>query len=380
MKCLLGIHHFLDPNKGAPGATTNLGNALSKYGCEVDYFSFDTAFNCGSGESIRRRILYPWKQHEFLCKHSAEYDIIDLSTGDGWIWASLGRPNAKKRHALVTRSHGLEHVVSEVKRSDAREGQQTLSWKYPVYHGGYKLWEVAQSLRLADKSFFLNSFDRDYAINKLGVPHENTVVVAAGIGTNFLALNRNRPSPEAQSPFGIAFVGSFNERKGAQTFTAAMQSILRKFPNVKVSFLGTGVPPEVILKDFNQEWHSRLNIIQQFDRSNLPTILKDHYIHVLPSLSEGFPVALLETMACGLVPIASDIPGPREFCVHLQNSLLVPPRDSDAVICGIEMLLENRDLLNNLSVAAYETVPQYTWKRIAAQTVSIYDEILKKRT
>lgn len=57
--------------------------------------------------------------------------------------------------------------------------------------------------------------------------------------------------------------------------------------------------------------------------------------------SDGTPVSLLESMACGKPVISSDLPSIREWINHDQNGLLVPQRDSDALSQAILALLTN---------------------------------------
>ena len=44
MRVLLCVHHRLERDAGAPGATLELGRALEAAGCEVDYYGYEQAF------------------------------------------------------------------------------------------------------------------------------------------------------------------------------------------------------------------------------------------------------------------------------------------------------------------------------------------------
>ena len=60
-------------------------------------------------------------------------------------------------------------------------GKLHLSWKYPLYHGGFWLLEVANSLQDGDLSLFSNHRDLEYGVEKLGVDPGRTGVFANGI-------------------------------------------------------------------------------------------------------------------------------------------------------------------------------------------------------
>jgi hypothetical protein len=63
-------------------------------------------------------------------------DVVDASTGDAWVWVKLRR--SSNSPALVTRSHGLEHIMHLLENlEETHLGKLHLSGKYPLYHGGF---------------------------------------------------------------------------------------------------------------------------------------------------------------------------------------------------------------------------------------------------
>jgi hypothetical protein len=156
------------------------------------------------------------------------------------MWAKLRR-NPGIRPLLVTRSHGLEHVMHLEILAEARQGNLDLSWKYPLYHGGLRLWEVAQSLRDCDLALLLNQYDADYATNQLGVDPNRVRVVANGIPEAFLNLLLTPTPSDRDGALRIAQVGSYIPRKGIGYGVPAVNQILQQHPNVMMSFFGNGM-------------------------------------------------------------------------------------------------------------------------------------------
>jgi glycosyltransferase involved in cell wall biosynthesis len=381
MNILLTIHHELDPNAGAPGVTWKLGQEFQKLGHNVNYYSFNDLPSQLPG--IVKSIVFP----EFVASHITtltkhkQIDVIDASTGDAWMWAKLRRHRGD-RPLLVTRNHGLEHVMHLEILAEARQGNLHLSWKYPIYHGGLRLWEVAASLRTCDLALLLNQYDADYAMHQLGVDPERVRVVTNGIPEGFLNLPFE-PTPNDSSqerlyqPHGalrIAQVGSYISRKGIGYGVPALNQILRQYPQVMMSFLGTGCSEAQVHSDFDPTVRDRVKVTPQYDHELLPSLLQGHHIKLFPTLSEGFSLALPEAMACGLVPVTTATPGPMEIVRDGNNGILVAPRDTAAIVQALERLIGDRSYLEQLRRKAYETAQNYSWQKIAATTLSLYEQ------
>jgi glycosyltransferase involved in cell wall biosynthesis len=379
LKILLSIHHDLDPNAGAPGVTLKLGEEYQKLGHQVHYFSMDNLPNCLSGKA--KGILFPW----FLAAHISKLfreqtiDIVDASTGDAWVWAKIIRKPGQNRPILVTRSHGLEHTVDIGLREDAQLGNLNLSWQYRLYSGAFRLWEVKNSLRLADLALLLNHHDLEYAVQELGVNSERAEVVPNGIPETFLNLPFEPTPTSPDSSIGIALIASYIPRKGIHYSVPALNAILSRHPQVRVSFLGTLTPEKDVHKDFEESVRARIQVIPHFQHEQLPTLLKDHQIKLFPSLSEGFSLALPETMACGLAPVASMIPGVAEILENGHDCVLVPPRDSRAIEKALERLITDLQLLDQMRRNAYTKAQQFSWTQVAKIQLSLYTEVLRKR-
>ncbi|MFW6296528.1 MAG: glycosyltransferase family 4 protein [Halothece sp.] len=373
MNILLTVHHHLDPNAGAPGVTLKLGQEYQKMGHQVYYYGFDNLPGYFSGKL--KSVVFPEYLACYLLKvwfGKNQIDVIDASTGDSWLWGTLTRWYGTNRPLLVTRSHGLEHTFHHAFLEQAQKGNHPLSWKYPLYHGGFRLWEVASSLRRADLTFLLNQEELDYAVVQLKIPREKTCVVANGVSESFLSLPFE---PKAKSStIRIAQVGSYISRKGIHYGVPALNVVLRRYPHVQVSFLGTGCSQATVHQDFDETVRDRVQVIPHYTHDSLPTLLQGHQIKLLPSLFEGLPLVLLEAMACGLTPITTSLAGAKEIITDGDNGLLVPPYDSQAIISAIAQLIINPSYLEQLRRKAYATAQDYSWSCIARHNLTFYQQ------
>jgi glycosyltransferase involved in cell wall biosynthesis len=99
--------------------------------------------------------------------------------------------------------------------------------------------------------------------------------------------------------------------------------------------------------------------------------LSEHYagagIFALPSAWEGLPVALLEAMSCGAVPVGSDIPAIAEVVEHGQNGLLVPVGRPERLAQAIAAAQDERE---RLGAAARRTVVERYSRSASAERLA----------
>jgi glycosyltransferase involved in cell wall biosynthesis len=358
---------MVDLNAGAPSVTSHLRHQFQAAGHPAEVYSFDNIHRVVPPRL--EQVIFPLAVAKALWNRADAYDVIDASSGDTWIFGLL----PVKRPLLVVRSHGLEHVANEELLMEEQLGLIDLSWKFPIYHGGWRLKEVALSFRSADVAIFLNSYDRDYAVDNFGVERKRAFVLPNGLPDQFLGLPFE-PTPAAGEPIKIAQIGAYIHRKGVRYSADALRSVLARHREVTVSFLGTCVSPNVVLRDFDPALHSQIRVVPRYEQGSLPNLLRGHQIKLFPTLSEGFSLALAEAMACGLAPAATSIPGCLEIIEEDRNGLTLPPRNSAAVCSALERLLEDRGTLDRLRRTAYKDAQQYSWRAVAAKTLDLYEE------
>jgi glycosyltransferase involved in cell wall biosynthesis len=372
MNILLSIHHGLDNSTGAPGVTMKLAGALSERGHAVRIISFDD-LNRLPGRL--RGIVFPWMVFAHVLKHP-EYDVLDSSSGDGWVVNFVRRAFGwRKRLLTVTRSHGLEHMGHDLYVKSCKDGYHTMSWKYPLYGGGYRLWECRQSFALADVSLLLNDSECEYAQRHFGVDGTRIAKVGNGISEPIARVAERlitQPAPEVARPINVAFVGRAIRWKGFPYLSEAMARILARYPASKLGLFGTGGTVEEVLSAFPDALRHRITVIPYYNNDDLPQLLADYQIFAFPSLSEGFGIAPLEAMACGLVPVVSDIPGPREYMRDGENGVVVPVSDARALEDAIAALGHDRARWLALRRGALATALQYSWSDLAARFELLY--------
>jgi glycosyltransferase involved in cell wall biosynthesis len=360
-----------------------LGEQYQNFGHEVFFFSVSDAPKLGG---YLQRILFPevvMAHINSLCSNQG-LDVVDGSLGDIWVWAKLARTLRRQRPLLVTRSHGLHHLTHEWILQEARRGALKLSWMYSLYRGGFNLWEIRNAVKDSDLVFLLNKEERDYVIKQLGVESARAHIFPNGIPESFLSLPFEPLPTEPDTILRIAQVSSYIPRKGIQYGSPALQTILKRYPNVEVSFIGAACsdiaePESAIYADFDPAFHHRIKVIPRYAQETLPKLLEGHHIKLLPTLSEGFGKAIVEAMACGLAPVTTNVAGPLEIVQDGRDAIVVPTRNSSAIVQALDRLIRDRAYLEKLRRNAYETAQNYGWKHTAQARLACYEEAIQKK-
>lgn len=364
-----------DPNAGVAGVQSELALEFRVLGHDVTSVFRDTITPELKGVAAQAAFPLAILRHRDYLSN----DVLDINAGDGWALGSFVRLTARaRRPLLVARSHGLEHTAHEMRVAAARNGELSLSWKYPIWHGGIRLWEVSQYLRRADVALFLNEDDRKYAINRLQVHPTRARIVRNGLPSCLIGLPF--PPMHTQPPrLGIALLGGFSLRKGIDYAIPALSELLSNNEGLHVGFLGTGVASNLVLSRFDTSLHDRITNVPYYNRCDLPSLLARFHVLLFPSLREGFGLSVIEAMACGLAPVVTDIPGVANVLSHEKDVILVPARSVNGIVRAVQRLLSDGSQLSSLRRAAYVRAQDFSWSDIASGTISIYHEYIERQ-
>jgi glycosyltransferase involved in cell wall biosynthesis len=375
MKIHLTLHDDFNPNAGGMGVTSSLGDAFRSRGHEVSYLTFA---DLPQGLPFRAKfMLFPEFAAARLWRSDA--DVIDASCGDAWLWAKLRRHGRRGGGPLlVARSHGLLHIADIARREEAARGGLDLSWKYPLYWGGYRLREVAASYRSSDLCLFLNEEEREYGLAHFGLAEDRAKVVDNGL-PEFLLGRGLEDAPDGSGALGIAHLGSYLPLKGVRYVVEGLTAVMDRHPQARATFLGTACPREQVLGDFRDDLRSRVDVVPSYRREDLPRLLSGHSVTVTATLQDGFHLGTLEAMACGLAPVVSATAGPLQYVRDDENGLVVPQADGEAIAGALEHMLADPALLQRLRTAANATAQHYSWGRIADETLALYREAMTAR-
>jgi glycosyltransferase involved in cell wall biosynthesis len=194
---------------------------------------------------------------------------------------------------------------------------------------------IAQSVDQGGLSFKPQKVDR---VVYCGVDLRRFAPVDTGYAKRLLGLQEN---------IVVGAVGRLIPRKGYDYLIHAVPKIKEVFTDIKIVLTGDGEEEEN-LRMLANELGVQESVIFLGNRKDIPEVMNSFDVFVLPSLSEGLGVVILEALAVGKPVVASDIEGIPEIVTNGQNGFLVPPKDSNKLADCIITLLQDPNLAKKM--------------------------------
>ncbi len=215
----------------------------------------------------------------------------------------------------------------------------------------------------------------------LGIPLSRITVIPNGVDTRvFNSIPRGDARvllKLAPSDKIILFVGRLEEEKGVEYLIRAVADIFRtnEMPMLKLYIAGEGVlRKELETLAFDCGCSQRIIFVGAIQHADVPKWLNAADVFCLPSIREGMPNVILESIACGTPVVASRVGGIPEI-VDDASGLLVPPGDTQALSEALQSLL-----LRERSVAS-QNLGTRTWMNVAQEVSSVlFSSDYKKKT
>lgn len=149
----------------------------------------------------------------------------------------------------------------------------------------------------------------------------------------------------------VAYVGRIAYHKGTGLLVEAAEIVAAGMPEARFVAVGEGpMVEELRLRTAAGPLTGRFIVAGR--RSDAVDIIAAADLLILPSLSEGLPLTLLEAAMTGTAMVASDTGGIPEVVIDGETGLLVPVGDSRRLAGAIERLLADDQKRKSMGVAA----------------------------
>lgn len=231
---------------------------------------------------------------------------------------------------------------------------------------GYLTARKIQVATRADKSFIL--------ANYFCISPEKIVVRPNHVSHFFVKQNYPGRSVSPNTKRDLICIGRHVHQKNYKALLLALSNHSKLYT---LTIIGDG-PLYDETKRLAAKLQINLNMIKSLPQELIPSILNQHSLFILPSLYEGNPKVLIESLTYGIPCIATHTYGCEDLIEHGVTGLLVQPDMSD--LCeSIDTLLTDTSLMRSLSInARHKYVTTHGSITLLEQDRIIHDHMVKK--
>ena len=154
-------------------------------------------------------------------------------------------------------------------------------------------------------------------------------------------------------------------------------ALLTSLPHLRLLIIGKGPQKKFLLQTIrNYKLTEKVKIIDYLPRQELIATLYRSRVFCLPSVVEGFGLATIEAMACGLPVILANIPVNQEITNFGQGTLFFKSDNESDLSQKISQLFTNPKLYRQKQLEALKLAKIYTWEKAYLNTKKFYETCL----
>lgn len=173
----------------------------------------------------------------------------------------------------------------------------------------------------------------------------------------------------------LGTIGRLHPAKGQTYLIQAAARLHLKYPNLHLLIIGDGPLRPSLESELQQSGlpYTLTGYIPQAHQA-LPAL----DLFVLPSLSEGMGLVLLEAMQAGVPIVASAVGGVPEVLREGKDGLLVPPGDPNLLLAACSQLIDNPDYAQALVLSALKRWTAFSLDHMIEETEGLYTALIRR--
>ncbi|MCP3178137.1 glycosyltransferase [Desulfuromonas sp. KJ2020] len=183
----------------------------------------------------------------------------------------------------------------------------------------------------------------------------NAVAVPALSETQEYRHNTRNNLGVSKEDYLLGYVGRLSSEKGGIHLVEAFALLVDSGVRAKLLIVGDGPEKDALIQLCKSKGIDHLVKFTGFLK-NVEQLLPILDLFVLPSLTEGTPLALLEAMAAGVPVVATSVGGIPKVIKDDINGSLVPPGNPNALYAKIKWLISHPDHTGRLAKEGMETI------------------------
>ena len=265
---------------------------------------------------------------------------------------------------------GIKNLIISVWGSDIifDNGKEPLKLRI------YKYFLLNRARYICATTHFLAKETKKYLQKKKTIN-----VIPFGVDTKLLKNLNNKKRIYNKSKIKIGFVKHLQPKYGPHVLLVAFKKVVNEYPNVELIIVGKGYL-ENKLKNMaiNLKIENKVKFLGYYPQNKIKDVYLDIDIFVMPSKSEAFGVAAIESQSMEIPVVASRIGGIPEAVQDGITGILVKPGDSDELADELMRLIKNDEMRFKMGVNGRKFVKKnYEWANNVDQMEKIYFQCIK---
>jgi len=263
--------------------------------------------------------------------------------------------------------HNVESHVFRTMREAARAGLANITLKnHIMFHLVHRPLSDG-AIRLASRVICLSTRDWWYLTTRLRRRQSDVFLKVNGADSQYFIRDRVYANPPR-----VLFVGGWLDIKGRRLLPRIWEQVRTRLPGASLTVVGTGCSAAAVYADFPPAAYPTVRVVPRVQtESEMTQVYRDHEVFLMPSITEGSPLSLIEAMAGGLAVVAADVGGIPDIVTAGENGLLFASGDATAAADAVGQLLADPDQITRLGVAARRRAAELTWEAAAAAVVVV---------
>ena len=347
MRVLIVVSEAPPIVSGVSRCIERIVQGLEAKGADVDVLSINDMRRWTFGEARVTSFVSHWPT---ISRDLDQYDVVNLhgpapTLSDAFL-ALFRSHRSRRRPALVYTHHSCIDI----------DGLGPLCRLYDGL--------TARLSTVADRVIVTTESYADMVRRPNGPPID---VIPWGVEATPAANVMRLPAP---GPLRVLFVGQHRPYKGISVLLRAVADQ----PGIALTVAGDG--PLSSAHRRQAAGAANVTFTGSVSDARLAELYREHDVIVLPSTTraEAFGLVLLEGMAAGCVPVASDLPGVRD--VAGPTGVLVPPGDETALRKALLDLAGDRGRLSHLSAASHREALEHPWSAVAPSYMRAFEDAI----
>jgi len=243
-------------------------------------------------------------------------------------------------------------------------------WVQDIYMPTIAKW----TLESAERIICYTKEDAE-AVMDLGIGEGRIAIIHNGVDIELFSPQYREPSDEVR----LVWSGRFVPGKGVDTLIDAFALALKENPKLHLLLVGDGPQKDQIEAQIARlKVRDKVTINTYVPNNEMPDVYRSSSIFVLTSHYEGVPRTILESMACGLPVICTDLPQLRPIVGG--NGILVPVYSAKGFAEAILALASDESMRRRMGASGSELIRRnYSWDSAMRETIELYKTVIEER-